>query len=296
MPKKYKLLPDDTIKWYGVTLYRIQALQDFGQIKSGNIGGYVEGEHNLSHTGRCWVGNNAKVWDRARVEDDAQVRDEAELSGLSVAGGHSQVEDHARLSHRARVRDHAQVGGDARVTDAAQVSGTAVVYDAAQVGEVVAGDDAVDVEVEAAAAEVLQRGEGGVVGLGADHEVVHAGAAAVQREVDVAQAPTHEGVDALGIGEQEAVGDEAEVHAEAGDEVGPAQQLGADRRLAARQHDHAGSAGGARGGVLRRFCGAKEFGGAADLGLDLGAAALDPAYVEGVAKGAVLIAAVADLD
>jgi hypothetical protein len=176
--------------------------------------------------------------------------------------------------------DHRELEG--RVGEGARTASTT----AAQVGEVVAGDDAVDVEVEAAAAEVGEGGEGLVEGLGADHEVVDLGAAAVQREVHVAQARASRAVDELRVGEHAAVGDEAEVEAEAGDEVGPVQELGADRRLAAREHDHA----------RRGPADTGELGGAADLGLDLGGAALDVADLEGVAEGAVLVAAVADLE
>lgn len=31
--KKYKLLADDTILLFGITLYRIRALKDFGNVK-----------------------------------------------------------------------------------------------------------------------------------------------------------------------------------------------------------------------------------------------------------------------
>src|SRR5690606_34589568 len=97
------------------------------------------------------------------------------------------------------------------------------VDEAAQVGEVLPGDDAVDGEVEAAAAEVAQGGEGLVEGVAAHEAVVHGGAAAVQREVDVAQARGEELVDELAVGEGAAVGDEAEVEAEVGDAGGPAE-------------------------------------------------------------------------
>ena len=45
MEKKYKLT-DETIKLNGVTLYRIEALKDFGEIKKGDEGGFIESENN----------------------------------------------------------------------------------------------------------------------------------------------------------------------------------------------------------------------------------------------------------
>jgi hypothetical protein len=89
----------------------------------------------------------------------------------------------------------AALGLDHRELEGRVGEGADRVDEAAQVGEVVAGDDAVDVEVEAAAARLREGAVGLVEGLGADHEVVDLGAAAVQREVDVAEALLDELVD-----------------------------------------------------------------------------------------------------
>ena len=43
---KYKLT--ESIKFEGRTIYRIQALEDFSNVKKGDFGGYVESERNLS--------------------------------------------------------------------------------------------------------------------------------------------------------------------------------------------------------------------------------------------------------
>lgn len=59
--KKYELLADDTIEFYGRTLHRIKACKDFGNVKSGELGGYIESENNLSQVGDCWVYGNACV-------------------------------------------------------------------------------------------------------------------------------------------------------------------------------------------------------------------------------------------
>lgn len=50
--KKYKLT-DETINLNGVTLYRIEALKDFGKIKKGDKGGFIESEKNLTHDGNA---------------------------------------------------------------------------------------------------------------------------------------------------------------------------------------------------------------------------------------------------
>lgn len=61
MEKKYKLREDLTKEFYGKTLYRIEALRDFGYIAKGELGGYIEKEENLIHDGNAEVYGNAKV-------------------------------------------------------------------------------------------------------------------------------------------------------------------------------------------------------------------------------------------
>ena len=60
MEKKY-ILTDETIEHLGHTLHRIKAVKDFATISAGTLGGYVESETNLDHTGDAWVYENARV-------------------------------------------------------------------------------------------------------------------------------------------------------------------------------------------------------------------------------------------
>ena len=64
--KKYELT-EETVTVYGKTLYRIRAVRDFGSVKTGDLGGYIEKEENLSHSGNAWVSGNAKVSGNAEV-------------------------------------------------------------------------------------------------------------------------------------------------------------------------------------------------------------------------------------
>lgn len=56
-----------------VTLQRIKAVAEFGIVKIGDLGGWIEKEENLSHEGKAWVWGNAKVWGDAEVCGDAEV-------------------------------------------------------------------------------------------------------------------------------------------------------------------------------------------------------------------------------
>lgn len=70
--KKFELTTDK-IKSNGVTLHRIKALIDFGDVKAGELGGYVEKETNLSQYGDAWVYRHAQVFGNAWVRDNACV-------------------------------------------------------------------------------------------------------------------------------------------------------------------------------------------------------------------------------
>ena len=64
---KYKLRTDLSIKFLGKTLYRIEALVSFGNVKKGDLGGYVESKKNLSQvSGDARVSGNAQVFGNAR--------------------------------------------------------------------------------------------------------------------------------------------------------------------------------------------------------------------------------------
>lgn len=104
--KKY-ILTEETREVYGRTLYRVKALKDFGDVKEGDLGGFVEKYANLSQNGNCWVFDNAEVWGDAKVWGNAEVR------------GNAEVYDNAKVYGDAGVGGSAQVGGDAKVSSMA---------------------------------------------------------------------------------------------------------------------------------------------------------------------------------
>ena len=112
--KKYELT-DETIEYIGHTLHRIRAVRSFGDVKKGELGGFIESEFNLTHEGNCWVAENARIF------GDAQVFGKAEVNGKAVVCGDAQV------FGKARIYDNAQVSGDAQVFGKAEVSGKAIV-------------------------------------------------------------------------------------------------------------------------------------------------------------------------
>ena len=103
---------------YKIVNGRCVALQSFGSVREGDVGGFVE-EGCLSQTGNCWVFDDARVSGSARISGNAQVCQEARVSGS------------ARIVNNAVVYGNAAVYGNADVygyvSDWAEVFGNSVV-------------------------------------------------------------------------------------------------------------------------------------------------------------------------
>jgi len=77
---------------------RIRALRDFGDVKAGDIGGFVQGDKALSHEGNCWIYDDAKVYSTGQIKGSAQIRNGSFLyrgiiEGDSVVRGYAKCDD-----------------------------------------------------------------------------------------------------------------------------------------------------------------------------------------------------------
>ena len=136
--KKYELTSETKVI-NGVELHRIKALNSFGNIKKGELGGWIESEKNLSQDGDSWVFDNATVCDNATVFDNATVCenatvfDNATVCENAIVGGNAKVGWNATVCENATVRGNATVcentivGGNVTVCENATVSGNATV-------------------------------------------------------------------------------------------------------------------------------------------------------------------------
>ena len=133
MSKKYELTSETIETDEGITLYRIKALKDFGNVNKGDLGGFIESEDNLSQEGITWVYDNARVFGDAKVSGNAWVYNDAQVSGDAKVFRNARVYENAQVSGNACVYENAQVFGNARVYGNAVVFGTVLVYGNAQV-------------------------------------------------------------------------------------------------------------------------------------------------------------------
>ena len=90
--KKYELTNEAKVE-RGVTLHRIRALVDIErwEIKTGDLGGWIESEDNLSQEHDAWVFDEARVFGEAQVFGEARVSDEALVSGEARVFGEARV-------------------------------------------------------------------------------------------------------------------------------------------------------------------------------------------------------------
>ena len=102
--KKFKLTSEFIVDISGVKLFRIKALIEFGNVKAGDLGGYIEKEENLSHMGDAWIYGDAQISGNAQVFGNARVFGDAWVSG------------NARVFGNAWVSGDAWIYGDARVS------------------------------------------------------------------------------------------------------------------------------------------------------------------------------------
>lgn len=130
--RKY-ILTNEIMDFFGRKLYRIKAVKDFGDVKAGDLGGWLESENNLNHSGCCWVYNEAKVYGNAQVYCDAKIYDSAEIFGNAKVYCNAKVRNNAIIFGNAVIFGYAEIFGNAEVWDTfvrdnATVYGNAKVY------------------------------------------------------------------------------------------------------------------------------------------------------------------------
>lgn len=100
-----------THEWFGQIihiLYPIRALRDFGNVRKGDIGGYIESEHNLAHEGNCWICKNTWVFGEAIVCESA-------IIDGGIIYGDALVHGNARVVGNVNIFDRSYIAGDAYI-------------------------------------------------------------------------------------------------------------------------------------------------------------------------------------
>ena len=118
--KKYVLMADMKPNCNGASYYnlhRIKAVKDFGNIKKGTLGGYIEKESNLSQTGNAWVGCDSRgcAW----VTGNAKVYGNALVEGAGKTNMRGEYDYYCGAT---RISNDAEIYGDAKVLAGSEIS------------------------------------------------------------------------------------------------------------------------------------------------------------------------------
>lgn len=127
---KYEITKTSTVV-HRIKVFRIKALKDFGDVKKGDLGGYVEGYKNLSIDGNCWIYDDAIVCENAVINNDAKVFNSAIVRGNAIVRNNARVHNHSSVYCNAQISDNACLFDNASVSDEAKVWGDAKLYDKA---------------------------------------------------------------------------------------------------------------------------------------------------------------------
>lgn len=113
----------------GATLHRIRAIRDFGDVKAGDQGGWVESEKNLSHEGKCWVYDESAVFGRASVLGNSKVKNESMIYDSACVDSGAVI-NNSEVFGSAQVSGFAQVAKGSLVYQRALIAGSAKVFNA----------------------------------------------------------------------------------------------------------------------------------------------------------------------
>ena len=108
--KKYSLT-GKTIVHDGRILKQIIANKDFGNIKAGTIGGYIQTIGNLSQEGLCWIYPDAKVYDEAYIYGNVQIDGQACIYGKAFIMGYGLINGKTEISDNVYINGFINISG-----------------------------------------------------------------------------------------------------------------------------------------------------------------------------------------
>ncbi len=111
----------------GRTLHRIiaTAMLPHHEVHLGELGGWIESEHNLQDRG--WVADEAKVYDNATVRGFAHVSGNAQIFGHAVITDWATICDQVSVSGKATIGGHTACQSNARIYGHTTCTGDSII-------------------------------------------------------------------------------------------------------------------------------------------------------------------------
>ena len=125
--KKYELTEQYLYDERNNQVFQIKALKNFGDVKKGDLGGYIQREYNLSQEGDCWVYGNSSVSEFARVQDDAKIKDFCKMNDYARLRNNSLMLEEAHMEGMTDLADNAIIKGEAHMEGRARAFGDAII-------------------------------------------------------------------------------------------------------------------------------------------------------------------------
>lgn len=92
-----------------VTVYRIQAIKDFGDVKKGDLGGFVSDEYCISPYGNCWVYDDSIVV-ASSIADNVEVRKNSMVVSSFLTD--NVIIEGSKIFNKSVVTDDTKIGGN----------------------------------------------------------------------------------------------------------------------------------------------------------------------------------------
>ena len=133
--EKYELIKEGKATFMGRVIYRIRALKDFGDVKAGDVGGWVCSYNNLSQEGECWIYDEAKCLDNAMIFDNAKMYDNSIMYDKAKMYHEAKMYDNAIMLNNSIMYDNSKMFNNSKMfgksvmRDNAEMCGNATMYD-----------------------------------------------------------------------------------------------------------------------------------------------------------------------
>lgn len=110
MKRKYEFYDSRVLK-NGTRIYQLIASKSFGDVKIGDLGGWVESDKNLSQDGSCWIDQGCFVLDTAVVTDNSRIKGTTVIYGDSYVLGDSIIGGNTCIINGGRFLDEFIIDG-----------------------------------------------------------------------------------------------------------------------------------------------------------------------------------------
>jgi UDP-3-O-[3-hydroxymyristoyl] glucosamine N-acyltransferase len=137
---KYILCKDTTPCCTEFSYYRLKSLKEFGDVKKGDIGGYIRKYNNLSQFGDCWVYENAMITDDALISENAKIFGSSFISDNARITGNAKIYDCTKVYHNSYITGNTVIKGFVSISSNAEISGNVIIKDFARVSGKVSGN------------------------------------------------------------------------------------------------------------------------------------------------------------